>query len=186
LKISLKLAFGLAVLAGTSGVVGMAAIDRYRARAVVAHSLTKDIAVTEQLRLDGLGSVQAQGFNTIIDLRPDGEAADQPAADDVRRAASRSGMFFAYVPVPHGDIPAATVDALARALSSTPKPVLLYCRTGRRAARTWALVEAQRPGGMDARAIERAVEGAGQSASDMDEKINAEVATRARSAADSR
>ena len=182
MKISLKLAFGLAVLAGTSAVVGIAAIDRYRARAVSAHLLTADIAVTEQLHLDGLGSVQAQGFNTIIDLRPDGEAPDQPAADEVRRAASRSGLFFAYVPVPHGEIPPATVDALAQALNGTPRPVLLYCRTGRRAARTWALVEAKRRGGMEARAIERAVENAGQSASDLDDMINADVATRQRQA----
>lgn len=177
MKISLKLAFGLAVLAGASAVVGVAAIDRSH-RAIATHSLTKDVAVTEQLRLDDLAGVQARGFNTVIDLRPDGEAADQPAADEVRRAASRTGLFFAYVPVPHGDIPAATVDALAHALKVTPRPVLLYCRTGRRAARTWALVEANRPGGMDAQAIERAVAAAGQSASDIDDKINAEIATR--------
>jgi hypothetical protein len=41
------------------------------------------------------------------------------------------------------------------------------------------LVEAHRAGGLDAAAIQRAVEAAGQSASDIDDKISAGVAARA-------
>lgn len=145
---------------------------------VVPHALTPDISVTDQLQLDNITGIQTQGFATLIDLRPDGEAPDQPASDEVRIAAGRAGLFFAYVPVPHGDIPPDTVAALTRALKATPRPALLYCRTGRRAARTWALAEAQRLGGLDAEAIERAVEAAGQSASDIDDQISAGVAAR--------
>jgi uncharacterized protein (TIGR01244 family) len=179
-RITLGRAFMLAALAGAAGVLA-AAVSTHRSghtHHVVPHALTTDISVTDQLQLDNITGVQAQGFATLIDLRPDGEAPDQPASDDVRIAAGRAGLFFAYVPVPHGEIPASTVDALARALQATPRPVLLYCRTGRRAARTWALVEAHRPGGLDTAGIEHAVEGAGQSASDIDDKISAGVAAR--------
>ena len=180
MRVTLARAFALAALIGAAGAVAIAwnARERGRPHRVVPHALTGDIAVTDQLQLDNVAGVQAQGFATLIDLRPDGEAPDQPTSDDVRLAAGRTGLFFAYVPVPHGDIPSSTVDALARALNATPKPALLYCRTGRRAARTWALVEARRAGGVDAAAIARAVEGAGQSASDIDDKINAGIAAR--------
>jgi uncharacterized protein (TIGR01244 family) len=176
--ISLKRAFAVAVLLGALGVLANAAVDRYRERSIEVHALTPDISVTAQLRLQNIAALREQGFRTIIDLRPDGEAPDQAPSASIKQVAERAGFAFAFVPVPHGDIPAASVDALSRALIEAKKPVLLYCRTGRRAARTWALVEAQRPGGLDAAAIELAVKNAGQSAEDLDGPINAGVSAR--------
>ena len=116
----------------------------------------------------------------MVDLRPDGEEPGQPSAQDMRLAATKAGLAFAYVPVPHGDIPEASVAALQAFLASQSGPVLLYCRSGRRAARTWALVEAARPGGMPTDAIMAAVQGAGQNAEDLRGRIEAAVAARAR------
>jgi len=87
-------------------------------------------------------------------------------------------MNFAYVPVPHGDIPAGAVTALARAMAENPKPILLYCRSGRRAARTWSLVEVSRSDGLDAADILAAVKAGGQSAEDLDTAIAARIANR--------
>jgi uncharacterized protein (TIGR01244 family) len=90
-------------------------------------------------------------------------------------------LTFAYVPVPHGDIPGQAVDALGQSLASAGKPVLLYCRSGKRAARTWALSEASRADGLDAVAIQAAVRSAGQSADDLAESIAARIAARSNS-----
>ncbi|WP_051711454.1 TIGR01244 family sulfur transferase [Andreprevotia chitinilytica] len=175
-----KWIFGLSVLLGVFIVLGMQVYSRWtQPPQIKINNLTTDISVTEQLKLDVVPQLKAQGFATIIDLRPDGEAADQPAAATVESAARANNVTFAYVPVPHGDIPDAAVAALDKALSTSPRPILLYCRSGRRAARTWSLVEASRPGGLDAAAILAAVKASGQSADDLDTAITQRIAQRA-------
>ena len=178
MRLSTPLLFGLAVLVGVGGVVGYHAYDRYASRASI-HSLTPDVWVTDQLSEDRVGTPEVAHFRTVIDLRPDGEAEGQPTAASIEAAVRRRGRDFVYVPVPHGDIPADVVKSLGDALQKAPKPVLLYCRTGRRAARTWALSEAQRPGGLSAAEIERAVRDVGQNADDLDATIATDVSHRA-------
>jgi uncharacterized protein (TIGR01244 family) len=80
--------------------------------------------------------------------------------------------------VPHGEIPEQAVTRLREALDRQQGPVLLYCRSGKRAARTWALAEASRPNGLPAEAIVAAVRGAGQEADDLRPRIDAAVAAR--------
>jgi uncharacterized protein (TIGR01244 family) len=172
-------AFVLAIVAGAAFVLVSAAVASYKSRgALQTHSLTRDVWISEQLTADHVVEVQRQGFRSIIDLRPDGEAPDQLPSAEVERLARASGIGFAYVPVQHGDIPAETVDQLVASLRNAQRPVLLYCRTGRRAARTWALAEASRPDGLDAAAIDRAVARAGQSDDDLAAFIAARIAAR--------
>ena len=45
--------------------------------------------------------IKCQGFHIIVDLLPDGEAADQVPSREVARAAKERGIRFVYVPVPH-------------------------------------------------------------------------------------
>jgi uncharacterized protein (TIGR01244 family) len=180
-----RIFFG-AILIGMLYILGGAAYSR-RNEAVAAETLrantslktlTDTISVSEQLRLDQIKSVRAGGYRTIIDLRPDGEAAGQPDAASMKAAAEASRVNFYYVPVPHGDIPDSAVAALAEALDEGRGPVLLYCRSGRRAARTWSLVEASRYNGMDAESILAAVKASGQSADDLRDAIVARIAKR--------
>lgn len=178
---SFKWTFVLAVLIGMAAVVGSAAINRPVAvRSAPAKQLTADIWVSEQITTDQLGDLKSLGFKSLIDLRPDGEAVDQPPSTAVAKAAAQAGLQFAYVPVQHGDIPDASVDALTTSLAKVDKPVLLYCRSGRRAARTWALSEAAHVGGMDEAQIEAAVAHAGQSADDLKTAIAARISVRTR------
>ncbi|MEO5560588.1 MAG: TIGR01244 family sulfur transferase [Dokdonella sp.] len=174
-----KTTFALAVLAGIALVVSFAAVTKPPARLVVnAKRLTNDVWVTEQVAPEGFADIKARRFESIIDLRPDGEEPGQPSSETIAKVAQVSGMAFAYVPVTHGDIPSQSVDALAQSLALVHKPVLLYCRSGKRAARTWALAEASRAGGLDAVAIKAAVQSAGQSADDLSESISARIAAR--------
>ena len=174
-----KQLFLACLLTGMSIVLIPAAYSKWtRPPYLPVKQLTGQIAVTEQIKLDALDSIKRQGFHTIVDLRPDGEAADQVPSVEVARAARERGIRFVYVPVPHGAIPETAVTELGKALSSEPGSTLLYCRSGRRAARTWSLVEASRADGMEADDILAAVRESGQSADDLKESIAQRIAGR--------
>jgi uncharacterized protein (TIGR01244 family) len=161
-------------------VIGTAAYSqKNRVQPIQAHRLTTTIAVSEQVSLASVANVGRQGFTTVIDLRPDGEAADQPSSAEVGKIVLEQGLRFFYVPVPHGAIPDTAVAQLNQALTGSSGPVLMYCRSGKRAARTWSLVEASRPAGMEPAAILAAVKQAGQSSDDLETAIRERFAQRA-------
>ncbi len=141
--------------------------------------VTDQIFITSQLRTDDIGSVREAGMKTIIDIRPDGEAEDQTSSSEIKLASAAGGLAFHYIPVPHETIPDGAVTALASALATTERPALLYCRTGRRAVRLFALTEASRADGPSADAILRMVESAGFSAEDIRDNIAQRIETRA-------
>lgn len=140
--------------------------------------LTERFAVTGQLNPDQLADLKARGYTTIVALRPDGEGPDQPSAAQMSDAARSSGLAFAFVPVAPGAIPDTAVTALEKAVAGDAGKVLLYCRSGSRAARTWSLYEASRPDGADPEAILAAVKASGQSADDLRGAIVGRVAAR--------
>lgn len=141
--------------------------------------LDEEIGLAGQIQSRDLLELHSRGYATVIDLRPDGEAPDQPASSEINTTAGEQQIKFFYIPVPHGDaVPEAAVSALGKALASSPKPVLLYCRSGRRAARAWSLAEASRPGGLDAAGIRAAVKAAGHSVDDLAPLINARIEKR--------
>ncbi|MFX5521947.1 hypothetical protein ABTD78_22020, partial [Acinetobacter baumannii] len=77
-----------------------------------------------------------------------------------------------------GDIPDRAVTELGQALADKSGEVLLYCRSGRRAARTWSLLEASRPNGLKTQAILAAVKESGQSADDLESAIEQRIRQR--------
>jgi uncharacterized protein (TIGR01244 family) len=140
-------------------------------------NLTAEIAVSEQLTPANIQELKQLGFETVIDLRPDGGVHDPQSSRKVGEVVRSKGMRFFYFPVPDGDIPQAAVNGLAVALSKSDD-VLLFCPSSRRAARTWALAEAARPGGLGADAILAAMESAGQPADDLAATLRERVAKR--------
>lgn len=147
-------------------------------RTAMGHLLQTGVFVREQLALDGLERLRAEGFRTIVDLRPDGEEAGQPTSAVVGGASRLAGLAFAYIPTPHGDIPDDVIDRFAAVLATAERPVMLYCRSGKRAARVWALAEASRANGLGIEAITAAVRAAGQPIGDLKARIEARVAAR--------
>lgn len=146
--------------------------------ALVQAGESGDIYVSSQISLRDIRYVARRGMRTIVDMRPDGEAPDEPSHVEMERLAKAEGLDFSYIPVPHESIPPATVDALGEVLWSSRKPAVLYCRTGRRAVRTFALFEASRPGGAGADAILATVKDAGFSAEDLRPEIASRIAAR--------
>lgn len=173
--------FLVAALAGAGFVVANAAWQRHRVdqaiEAVAPRHLAAQIDVSTQLELAAVPAL-GRRYAKIIDLRPDGEVDGQPSSSEMAQAARRQAVAFGYVPVPHGEIPEEAVLKLRQALADQKGQVLLYCRSGKRAARTWALAEAGRPGGLQADEIIAAVRGAGQEADDLRPRIQAAIAAR--------
>jgi uncharacterized protein (TIGR01244 family) len=177
---SLKWTFIVALLVGAGCVLLPAAISRYGHRSfeAPARELADSVWVTEQISPEQLAGIKARGFRAVLDLRPDGEVPEQPSSATMAAAAQAEGLAFDYIPVPHGEIPPAAVEALGRSLAQDGRPLLLYCRSGRRAARGWALAEASRAGGLSAAAIAAAVRAAGQDVDDLGGQMDARIAAR--------
>lgn len=176
---SKRVLFGLAILAGMSLVLARPLYEKFsRPPPAKVHHLHANISVSEQLKPEEIPELRERGFATIIDLRPDGEAVGQASSAEMASAARAKRMQFVYVPVPHGAIPDSAVAALDKALENSSGDVLLYCRSGKRAARTWGLVEASHVGGMDGRAILAAIKTGGQNADDLSEDVARRIAAR--------
>lgn len=162
-----------------AGVVLALAANAHAASPAKVNQLTERFSVAGQVTPDQIADLKARGFTTIISLRPDGEGPDQPTAAQMEAAARSNGLAFAYVPVTAGaPIPDTAVALLSEAIGDQSGKVLLYCRSGSRAARTWGLAEASRPDGADANAILAAVKASGQSAEDLREAITKRISLR--------
>jgi sulfide:quinone oxidoreductase len=103
--------------------------------------VTPDFAVAAQLGPDDIARAAADGFRTLVNNRPDGEEPSQPKAAHIAAAAQNSGLTFRAVTFA-GPPPPAAVAAMAQVLEEDPRPVLAYCRSGRRSIMAWALAEA--------------------------------------------
>lgn len=148
-------------------------------KVVSAQPITEGIWVTGQITAAQLADLKARGFGGVVDLRPDGEEVGQPPSTEIAAAAHDLGLGFDYIPVHPGAVTDAAVEALAASLAKAEKPMLIFCKSGQRAARTWALAEASRSEGKSAAEILKAVSATGRSADDLREQIESRIAARA-------
>ena len=96
--------------------------------------------VAPQLNEVDLALLQSQGFERIINNRPDGEVDDQPTSEDIRHAAESLGMEYVSNPVDLSKLSQQQVDIQKAALAETKK-TLAFCRTGTRSSVLWVLLE---------------------------------------------
>ncbi|MDT0497277.1 TIGR01244 family sulfur transferase [Algiphilus sp. W345] len=107
-------------------------------------SLTPELSVAPQIGIADVATLAAQGFRSIICNRPDGEAVDQPAHEEIARAAQAVGLSLHYLPIESGRVDDATARQFGALMDELPKPAFAYCRTGMRSATLWALSQADR------------------------------------------
>lgn len=170
--------FAKAVLLAAASVATAAGAADAPEQDATLKPLVGGVWISGQITPQQVDQLKSQGIKTIIALRPDGEAPDQPPSSAIDAAARSAGLAFAYAPVAGNDVPAGAVDAVARAIARPDNTVLLYCRSGRRGARAWALAEASRMDGLEAEAIESVAKSAGQPVDDLHDQIAARIATR--------
>ena len=136
------------------------------------------VYISAQLQPGDVGRFAKRGGKTIVDIRPDGESREQASSAEIESATVHDRMAFRYAPVPHDTIPESAVEVVGDVLAHDGKPVLLYCRSGHRAARTFALAAASQPDGPGIDAILGAVRAAGFSAEDMRADITDRISRR--------
>jgi sulfide:quinone oxidoreductase len=109
--------------------------------------LEDDVFVAPQLVAADFAAVAARGFRSVVNNRPDGEAADQLPNDIAEAEAHGLGLTFRYQPVANLNVTDDdVVDAFAELLDDLPRPILFYCRTGTRCSILWAQASAARLG----------------------------------------
>jgi len=153
--------------------------NRARHEKLIRRVDKSEIYLTDQLRESDFPQLGRLHIATIVDMRPDGEAADQIPSRQAGDMSKRRGITFEYVPIPHGDIPSAGVDRLSSILSNGKRPILLYCRTGSRALRTFCLADAARKDGHSADELHSIAEQLGFGIKDIQPEIARRIAARA-------
>jgi uncharacterized protein (TIGR01244 family) len=101
--------------------------------------INDQLSVAGQIARDEVAALRLQGFETIVNNRPDGEEPGQPAAAEVQAEAERQGMRYLYQPVTTSTISKADVTAFQNALLRSPTPILAHCRSGTRCYLLWGL-----------------------------------------------
>jgi sulfide:quinone oxidoreductase len=100
-----------------------------------------EFAIGPQISAEDFEPLQAAGFASILNTRPDDENGPYLVSRDAERLARASGLAYAFCPSEnHAIFEPDIIDRFERALAELPKPVFAHCKTGTRAAILWALV----------------------------------------------
>ncbi len=105
--------------------------------------LNDRFAVAPQIAAEDMAAIAAAGYVAVVNNRPDGEEAGQPADQVIRAAAEAAGLGYAAVPVGSAGIGVPQLDAMTAALKAADGPVLAFCRSGTRSCHLWALAAAR-------------------------------------------
>jgi uncharacterized protein (TIGR01244 family) len=118
--------------------------------------LTDKLSVSSQLTLTDLTVAADQGFRSIINNRPDGEAPDQPTSAEIEAAAAALGLGYRHIPVVPGQIRDEDVASFDTALAELEAPILAFCGTGIRSTTLWSISTATKVSSPDLLSTARA------------------------------
>ena len=106
-------------------------------------------SVADRIGPGDVNQIAEAGFRVIVCNLPDGEIDGQPAFATIEAEAAKFGIRCVYLPV--ADVIGTTEveRQFAALMAAGPKPVLAYCRTGRRSAVMWARHHARTGAGFD-------------------------------------
>lgn len=103
-------------------------------------AIADDVCVAPQLTPAAMAEAARMGFRSVVNNRPDGEGGPgQPRSADIEAAAQAAGLQYRYLPVDSGFQTPAQAAAMATLLAELPRPLLMFCRSGARSARLYAL-----------------------------------------------
>ena len=99
--------------------------------------LTEALSVSPQISVDDLANIAAQGYDVVVNNRPDGEEPNQPASADIAAAAEAAGLQYYYLPITAQDFPGADFAQMEAVLGDPGQRVFAFCRTGTRCTNLW-------------------------------------------------
>jgi sirohydrochlorin cobaltochelatase len=95
-----------------------------------------DVSVAAQICVQHIDHALQSGYQTVICNRPDEEEGPtQTPHSEIAQACAVKGLRFIYYPVSPVEQTEQQVRAMAELIIASPKPVLVYCRSGRRSKR---------------------------------------------------
>jgi len=103
--------------------------------------VTEHFSTAPQISLADVAEAKRQGYTTLINNRPDGEAPGQPTSLEFAQAAKDAGLEYFHIPVV-GAPGRPQVEQMREAVAASKGPVLAFCRSGTRSINTWSLAEA--------------------------------------------
>jgi sulfide:quinone oxidoreductase len=106
--------------------------------------INNELTVSDQITIEDLKEIQAQGYKTIFCNRPDQESEGQLAFSVIEKEAQSIGIKAIHQPVIGGQISDDDITQFGRSFELAQKPVFAYCRTGTRCSTLWALSHAKK------------------------------------------
>lgn len=122
-------------------------------------TLSESVLASPQLTLSDIETAHSLGVTTIVNNRPEGEAADQTSGAAIEFAARTAGMDYVAIPISPGNFGEAEVRAMVDTLDRANGKILAYCRTGTRSTLLWALARAAQGESLDSIAAAAAAAG---------------------------
>ncbi|MEE4301816.1 MAG: TIGR01244 family sulfur transferase [Pseudomonadales bacterium] len=142
------------------------------------------LAIAEQLSADDFPRLAELGVRELLCLRPDDEEGDYLTSAEARRLAEAHGMRFVHVPVKGTDVTAEALDAIEGAIAGADEKSLAYCRSGRRVAVAWAMVQVH--GGRPTSDVLASAAGHGFDLTELEAMLSRESVTARRTSIDAR
>jgi uncharacterized protein (TIGR01244 family) len=99
------------------------------------------LSIAPQIAIEDFATLAGLGYKAVINNRPEGEEASQPASAEEAEAATNAGLAYAHIPVTAPSISELDVRALQAVLANTDGPVLAHCRSGTRSLNLFAIGE---------------------------------------------
>jgi sulfide:quinone oxidoreductase len=105
--------------------------------------INTELTVSDQITIEDLKEIHAQGYKTIFCNRPDHESEGQLDFSSVEKEAQNLGLKAIQQPVIGGQISDNDIETFRTYFESVQKPIFAYCRTGTRCSTLWALSHAK-------------------------------------------
>ena len=106
--------------------------------------INNELTVSDQITIEDLKEIHAQGYKTIFCNRPDHESDDQLDFSSIEKEAQNLGIKAIHQPVIGGQISDDDITQFGSYFEEAQKPIFAYCRTGTRCSTLWALSHAKK------------------------------------------
>lgn len=114
----------------------------HHAHALPLRAIADDVCVAPQLTPAAMAEAARAGFRAVVNNRPDfEEGPTQPTNEQIEAAALAVGLEYRFLPVSGAYQSPEQAAAMAQLLQELPRPLLMFCRSGARSARLFALAQ---------------------------------------------
>lgn len=101
--------------------------------------LSESLSVSPQIEVADIADIAAQGYDVLVNNRPDGEQEGQPGSAEIAAAAEAAGLEYYYLPITAQDFPGGDFATMSALLRDPQQRVFAFCRSGTRCTNLWVV-----------------------------------------------